>query len=75
MPTGVTAIPSTIPVSTASAPAASGLTAYLPRPMNSARILSVNMSSTWKNVVRLSSLGIPTVRMVAGRKDPRPASA
>ena len=75
MPTGTTETASTSPVSRASAPVSSGVTLYLPRPMNSARIFSVSASSSWKNVLRFSSFGMPTVRMVAGRNDPRPASA
>ena len=75
IPTGTTEMASTSPVRSASAPASSGLTVYLPRPMNSARIFSVRMSSTWKNVLRFSSFGMPTTLIVVGRNDPRPASA
>ena len=42
-------------LSTASAPAVSGTTRYLPRPMNSLRIFSVRICSTSKKVVRLTS--------------------
>ena len=40
-----------------------------------ARTFSVRICSTSKKVVRLTSCGIATVWMYAGRKDPRPASA
>src|SRR3990170_399442 len=43
--------------------------------MNSVRTLSVTSCAIWKNDVWFSNDGMPIVRMYAGRKLPRPASA
>src|SRR4051812_33783795 len=75
MAVGTIEILVTPPFSTASAPAASGMTLYLPRPMNSVRTLSVAIWAISKYDVTFVKVGIPIVLMYAGRKFPWPASA
>jgi hypothetical protein len=59
--------------STASTPVSCGSTLYLPRPMNSVRTFSVSTCSAWYSGVSLAKVGIPIVRIVSGRNEPRPA--
>ena len=49
------------PVSSASTPVFCGRISYLPRPMNSARTLSVSIVSRLKIVVRFANVGMPIV--------------
>ena len=71
---GVTVMDEISPFSKASTPVASGLTMYLPRPMNSEITFWVIRFSTSKIGVLFANIGIPIVLMDGGRNEPRPAS-